>query len=84
MRNAAIVVFCLVAAVTAVARERVLFNDDWRFARFGLQADGTRLPEPATNSTAGNLAVMHPDYDDSGWRKLELPQARGESIYREG
>lgn len=27
-------------------RTRVRFDDDWRFARFGLQADGTRVDEP--------------------------------------
>jgi beta-galactosidase len=74
------VLWSLATGVTlqaGVSRERVLFNDDWRFARFGLQADGTRLPEPATNSIAGNLAVMDSDYDDSGWRRLELPHDWG-------
>jgi beta-galactosidase len=36
--------------VPAAARETVSFDDGWRFARFGLMADGTRTPEPGTES----------------------------------
>lgn len=41
------------------------FDRDWRFARFGLQADGTRLPEP------DSLEAY--ETDDTGWRKLDVP-----------
>ena len=45
--------------------ERVDFDRDWRFARFGLQADGSRLPEP------DSLEAY--EVDDTGWRKLDVP-----------
>lgn len=41
------------------------FDGNWLFSRYGLQADGTSLPEP--------MALENPDLDDSGWRKLDLP-----------
>lgn len=42
-----------------------LFDDNWLFARYGLQADGTIVPEPqGLESTA---------LDDASWRKLNLP-----------
>lgn len=41
------------------------FDDDWLFARYGLQADGSRADEPA--------ALEAPALDDSGWRSLDLP-----------
>lgn len=41
------------------------FDSGWRFSRFGLQADGTSVPEPA--------GLENPDFDDQGWRKLDLP-----------
>ena len=34
----------------AAAREIRSFDDNWRFARFGLMADGTRTAEPGTES----------------------------------
>ncbi len=43
----------------------VSFDEDWSFIRYGLQADGTLLPEPS--------GLEKPDTDDSGWRKLDLP-----------
>ncbi|BEG99249.1 beta-galactosidase [Bacteroides sedimenti] len=42
-----------------------LFDDNWLFSRFGLQADGTSVPEP------GNL--QNTEIDDSSWKKLDLP-----------
>ncbi len=41
------------------------FDENWRFARFGLQADGTSVAEPA--------GLESPAYPDSAWRKLDLP-----------
>lgn len=41
------------------------FDDNWKFARFGLQADGTSLNEP-DNLQGVNIS-------DANWRKLDLP-----------
>lgn len=46
-----------------------LFNDGWRFQRYGLQADGTRLEEPE--------GIYQEKWNDSGWRKLTLPHDFG-------
>ena len=42
-----------------------LFDEDWHFSRYGLQADGTSLPEPE--------GLQNPETNDAGWRKLDLP-----------
>ena len=42
-----------------------LFDDNWLFARFGLQPDGTQKAEPGE--------LEKPDLTDAGWRKLNLP-----------
>lgn len=42
-----------------------LFDEDWLFMRYGLQADGMSLPEPS----GLEKAVI----DESGWQKLDLP-----------
>lgn len=41
------------------------FNANWQFARYGLQADGSRKDEPA--------AVETPGFNDKEWRTLDLP-----------
>ncbi|NIG54062.1 beta-galactosidase GalB [Chitinophaga sp. Cy-1792] len=41
------------------------FDDNWRFARFGLQPEGTRLEEPA--------GIEAFDYADNSWQPLTLP-----------
>lgn len=41
------------------------FDGGWRFMRYGLQADGTSLPEPS--------GLERLDADDSGWQQLDLP-----------
>ena len=46
------------------------FDRDWRFARFGLQPDGSTLPEPSP-------APSDSAYDDSRWRALDLPHDWG-------
>lgn len=46
-------------------REELNFDADWRFARYGLQPDGSRLPEPP--------AMESPATDDSHWKLLNLP-----------
>jgi len=41
------------------------FDQGWLFYRFGLQADGTSIPEPA--------GLQQPKTLDTNWRKLDLP-----------
>jgi beta-galactosidase len=41
------------------------FDQDWLFSRFGLQPDGTSIPEPA--------GLEQPTTIDNNWRKLDLP-----------
>lgn len=41
------------------------FDERWLFSRFGLQADGTSVVEPA--------GLENPDVNDVDWRKLDLP-----------
>jgi len=41
------------------------FDARWLFSRFGLQADGTSVAEPA--------GLESPDINDADWRKLDLP-----------
>lgn len=43
----------------------VSFDDDWRFIRYGLQADGTHVKEPEN--------LFKADVDDSGWTALDVP-----------
>ena len=64
-------------------RSRENFDNDWRFARFGLQADGSRLPESA-DAAAENQAEpgqtsspAAPAFDDAVWRKLDVPHDWG-------
>lgn len=45
------------------------FDFDWRFARYGLQADGSRVEE-------ASFAQM-PQFDDKAWRQLDLPHDWG-------
>jgi len=61
---------CL-AETTPSPREHNLFNDDWRF----LQGDPSGMPETLsyTNSPAEGLSFAQTSYDDSDWRKLNLP-----------
>jgi len=42
-----------------------LFDDNWLFVRYGLQADGTSIPEPE--------GLESTELDDTSWRKLDLP-----------
>ncbi len=50
-------------------REACNFDRDWLFARYGLQADGSRIPEPESPEMSA--------FDDSNWRKLNLPHDWG-------
>ena len=42
-----------------------IFDENWLFARYGLQADGTYIPEPED--------LQNPETNDALWRKLDLP-----------
>jgi len=53
---------------------RETFNQDWRFERFGTMGDGSARPEPATPGSNACAAV---DFDDSSWRKLDVPHDWG-------
>ncbi len=59
----------LMALTALSAREVNCFNDGWKFARFGPMPDGSQLDEPAN--------MDEPDFDDSSWRKLNLPHDWG-------
>lgn len=50
-------------------KEEISFNRGWLFARYGLQADGSRIPEPS--------GLEQSAFDDSGWRQLDLPHDWG-------
>jgi beta-galactosidase len=67
-------------------RERLSLNENWRFARFGLQADGSRVAEPGapiasteeqtTNVSTAETRAPRPSnasFDDSQWRQLNVP-----------
>ena len=51
-------------------REVINFDRDWLFSRYGLQADGSRIPEP-------DPLPLSASFDDSQWRKLDIPHDWG-------
>ncbi|MEI6892632.1 MAG: beta-galactosidase GalB [Pontiella sp.] len=59
------VIFLMVLASAAAARDVSDFNNDWRFARFGTMPDGSKKSEPQRLEAVS--------VDDSGWRELNLP-----------
>jgi hypothetical protein len=62
--------WCMVCSAQQVRIEEN-FDGGWLFARYGLQPDGTRKPEPEFG-TPQTLA-----FNDSKWRKLNLPHDWG-------
>jgi len=73
----------MLLAQGTMGRSRENFDQNWSFARLGLQADGSRRPEPA-NAAAENQAEpgqaaspAAPGFDDAGWRKLDVPHDWG-------
>lgn len=42
-----------------------LFNSGWKFMRYGLQPEGTRIEQPD--------GLENPDLNDSQWRNIDLP-----------
>jgi len=69
----------------AATRTRESFDQDWRFARFGLQADGSRLAEPGGEPTTSGETPAPPaaespasgTFIDSSWRTLAVPHDWG-------
>lgn len=59
----------LLCLVIHAQREVKRFDREWRFARYGLQADGTRRVEPSS--------LDQPFADDEQWRVLDLPHDWG-------
>jgi len=59
-----------VCADESTLRTRESFNQAWRFERFGPMPDGSTRPEPGSDVTGVT-------YDDSAWRKLDVPHDWG-------
>ena len=66
----------LLFSAAAEQSSRVIenFDWDWRFARFGLQADGTRVEEPSN--------IENIDYADASWRLEGKSERSGWILYR--
>lgn len=62
-------VFPFFSVFTYAQREETNFDRNWLFARYGLQADGSRIEE-------SNFPQM-PQFDDKAWRQLDLPHDWG-------
>ena len=52
------------------SRVRLAFDAAWRFARYGLQSDGSSVADPGS-------APSEPAFDDSSWLELDLPHDWG-------
>lgn len=61
---------CMATGVSASSRDEVRtvlpFDSNWRFARYGMQPDGSYLREPQPAPSAE-------DFDDASWRLLDVP-----------
>lgn len=68
-RDFIVACFGLLCLLARAQRTVYNFDRDWRFARYGLQADGSRRAEPS--------ALETPSADDSDWRLLDLPHDWG-------
>lgn len=69
MKRFLLLLLLLLPALMLPAREVICFDRDWRFARFGLQSDGSTRPEPPHAEA--------PQTDDSSWRLLDVPHDWG-------
>jgi len=71
MKKQILLLFALLAFCEAYTQPRIEenFNSGWLFARYGLQADGSSVEEPA--------GIEQLTLDDSKWRKLDLPHDWG-------
>lgn len=63
------------ATTPSTTRERSSFDADWRFNK-GDPA-GTQAPPAGAGLDAWNAPATGPDFDDAGWRKLDLPHDWG-------
>lgn len=67
--------FLVIACISSIGlfawgqRTELNFDRDWRFARYGLQADGSRISEPEFPESYS--------FDDSAWRALDVPHDWG-------
>ena len=81
--------FSPLAVSGASPASRESFDSGWRFTRYGMQADGIRVPEPGEGNGSNVLSAESeklpvprpspeaPAYDDSGWRALDVPHDWG-------
>lgn len=72
MKKSAFLFIFLLAAMHAFSQSHhneANFDHNWLFARYGLQADGSRIAEPESPEQFS--------FDDSAWRKLNLPHDWG-------
>jgi beta-galactosidase len=63
------------AAASSNPRERASFDADWRFAKG--DPSGTQAPPTGASLDDWNAPAAGPDFDDAGWRKLDLPHDWG-------
>ena len=79
MKYLLLIVFLYISSSFSLAQNHkgeVCFDRNWLFARFGLQADGTKLQEPDSLESI--------NFNDTEWRKLDLPHDWGiEGPFRE-
>lgn len=59
----------LASLAAQAPRSRERFDTSWRFARFGLQPDGSRKAEPSSPEAPG--------FPDGDWRHLDVPHDWG-------
>ena len=74
-------------SVSTCPRTVESFDGGWRFARFGLQGDGSRLAEPGAGLLKTQVVTNHTisdasspastAFDDSAWRTLNVPHDWG-------
>ena len=71
MRKFYLIIACInmFGLLTWGQRSELNFDRDWRFARFGLQADGSRVEEPDS--------LQSYSYNDWDWRRLDVPHDWG-------
>lgn len=73
MKRIALIGFCCMCLTVMSAQRREMnFDADWRFARYGLQGDGTRVAEPEGADSPSQYT-----FSDNSWRHLDLPHDWG-------
>lgn len=66
---ALVLLFPFISTCVYAQREVINFDRNWLFARYGLQADGSRVEEASF--------PQMPQFDDKAWRQLDLPHDWG-------